>query len=90
MRYDPFSLRNIIINFFRGRKNEIVSYGDLKKLAEDNQFKVSNLERRLRTEINGQKLPVVKLGYDKKPIRGSQAAVYFKWTGGKTTVFNAK
>lgn len=83
----PFSLRGLLINFFRGRK-DFVSYTELKKLAEDNGYKVSNLERRLRTETSGNKLPVKKYGSDKKPIRGSQAAVWYKWVGGFTTVFN--
>jgi hypothetical protein len=82
----PFSLRNLIINHFRGSRG-FVSYDELKELAEKNGYKVSNLERRMRTEENGSALPIRKYNREFKPIKGSQAALYFKWVGGKTTVF---
>lgn len=88
MYIKPLSLRDLIYNHFRGRK-DFVHYNELKQLAEENGYKISNLERRLRTESDGTSFPVRKFNLLKKPIRGSEAAIYYKWTG-STTILNSK
>jgi hypothetical protein len=63
--------------------SKIMSFEDLKQLAEKNGYKVSNAERRLR---NGDvwDLPVIKLNAKRKPISGSERIYFYKWAGGKT------
>lgn len=79
MQY-AYSLKNRIADSLRAAK--ILSYEDIKAIAEEGGYKVSTAERRLRNEVDY--LPVIKLNFKRKPIKNSERWHFVKWIGSKT------
>lgn len=79
------SLKQILFDALKVSKHPL-SLRELVELGEENGYKASNVERRLRRETWADTQPVQRLGVDLKPVTGSKRIYYYRWKGARTVL----
>lgn len=77
------SLKQILFDELKTSRRPL-SLRELVKLGEENGYKASNVERRLRRETWADEQPVQRLGADRKPVTGSERIYFYSWKGART------